>query len=264
MQLNSEGCSGKCSPGQYCPRGSTNATARPCAAGTFARSVGTALQSECTICPTGHYCTVAAMFPVPCPMGRFAEGEGMSTAECAGPCPEGTFCPPGTSSPNKCPAGRFAPSKGSSECLPCEPGRSVDAPGMNACVACARGKYSPLLGQATCFECPPGTFSRRQALECTSCPSGWAQTRYQSGVCIKCSEGKTTASNGSRVCIGKECKPGLEYLMMQDAKWDSADCPDGCVCARDSNEKDILVRAGYYRAEGITFLPCQVKEACQC
>eukprot|EP00949_MAST-11_sp_MAST-11-sp1_P003667 g3667.t1 len=83
-----------------------------------------------------------------------------------------------------------------------------------------------------------------------------------SGVCIKCSEGKTTASNGSRVCIGKECKPGLEYLMMQDAKWDCADCPEGGVCARDAKAKDILVRAGYYRAEGITFLPCQVKEAC--
>ena len=49
-ELTKEGCSGKCSPGYYCPEGSTNSTAVACPSGSSPQESELQAAENCTIC----------------------------------------------------------------------------------------------------------------------------------------------------------------------------------------------------------------------
>ncbi len=74
--MESSVCSGACSPGWYCPAGSTNATA--------------------VQCPAGQYCGLGAGAPQPCAPGFYGNAAGLATAQCSGVCPPGYYCPGGS------------------------------------------------------------------------------------------------------------------------------------------------------------------------
>ena len=119
------------------------------------------------------------------------------------------------------------------------------------------------------IECPPGTYSTGYALECTSCPIGWSQPKYRSTTCLRCSQGKSTLGNGSRICIGKDCKPE-QYLNDTSAEFSEWTCEAlsrRCLCdvADEVTWPAVFARAGYYRIPGRApqhFSPCLKRDAC--
>ena len=139
------------------------------------------------------------------------------------------------------------------------------------CGIIAGGYHAPSKssGATQQIECPPGTYSRGRALECTSCPLGWSQPDYQSMTCLKCSQGKSTLGNGSRICIGKDCT-AVEYLdnaATDFSNWKCKACPKGAVCDAipDATWSAVIARAGYYRMPGPApqnFSDCLNEDAC--
>ena len=108
---------GSCSPGFYCPAGSTSPAVLPCASNHPEDSVycpagaGTptqALPGEVTTggtnrtrtgvapCPPGRYCVGGRALL--CPAGRFGCSERLSDVGCNGPCTRGFYCPEGSNS----------------------------------------------------------------------------------------------------------------------------------------------------------------------
>ena len=90
--------------------------------------------------------------------------------------------------------------------------------------------------------------------EVTVDPLGWSQPDYRSTTCLKCSQGKSTLGNGSRICIGKDCK-AEEYLdnaATDFSKWECKTCRKGAVCDAipDATWSAVIARAGYYRMPG--------------
>lgn len=97
-----------CSPGHYCPAGSTSPTQEKCPEGTYSDSYEIFDASQCLICPAGLKCALAS-----------TSSNGMMID-----CPKNQYCPPGTqvSKINYCPPGSYAPytnSKSLDDCIPC-------------------------------------------------------------------------------------------------------------------------------------------------
>ena len=64
---NSSTCSGQCPTGHFCPAGTSNPTANPCAKGQYSDALGAV---TCT----------------PCPGGRYGSTTGLTTSQCSGNC----------------------------------------------------------------------------------------------------------------------------------------------------------------------------------
>ena len=125
--LSTPSCAGFCSPGYFCPTGSTSAqqvecglhrgasvycpagAARPVAVspgyystGGYEKTVGLPQNTTRTgqmRCEPGHYC-IAGM-KIQCPAGSFGSDVGLASADCTGACEPGHFCPPGSVSPRQ-------------------------------------------------------------------------------------------------------------------------------------------------------------------
>ena len=109
---------GKCTPGNYCPRGSTNQV--PCAAGTYETRAGSPL---CQDCPKGFYCTLGSSNPIECVNG---------------------YCPKKSAAPSLCPDGTY----GSADLLRLSSEQD--------CPFCPEGKYCN--GGAIQGDCEAGYF----------------------------------------------------------------------------------------------------------
>jgi hypothetical protein len=84
--LKTPACSGACSAGYYCPRGSTSSFSRRCEAGS--------------------YCLPGSAEPSMCPSGTFGNTSLLKTPACSGICPRGFYCPVGEArAPLACPFG---------------------------------------------------------------------------------------------------------------------------------------------------------------
>ena len=189
---------------------------------------------------------------------------------------------------DRCLEGSYAAFSRSTQCTSCSPGHFQNVLGQTQCTECPVGYFQGSLNATECnvidggyhapskssgatqqIECPPGTYSRRRALECTSCPHGWSQPEYRSTTCLKCSKGKSTLRNGSRFCVGKDCETE-EYLndtAAEFSKWKCEPCPEGAVCnaVADATWAAVVARAGFYRMPEPApqrFIRCLKRGAC--
>jgi len=85
-----------CSPGYYCPAGSSSPTANPCPAGTYSDRVDIHDVRTCLACPRGYTCasgtTSTNGLMVVCPVGSFCDlGSAPDTTAIL--CPAGTYSP---------------------------------------------------------------------------------------------------------------------------------------------------------------------------
>ena len=146
-------CSGRCTPGYYCP----GATARP------------------IICTPGHHCELGSNVEADCPAGTFGPSFGLTSSSACLQCRAGMSCPQGSSVETPCPVGTYAPLNGTVTCVPCEAGTYQDVPGQTQCMICPTGHYCPA-GAAVLIPCPAGTYADIEGLrnesECETCIRG--------------------------------------------------------------------------------------------
>lgn len=187
---------GMCSPGYYCPAGSTTPQQVPCPTGTYASDYGSESLSKCSVCPSGHYCPIASSMPLTCPRGY--------------------YCPSSTSEPEPCRPSKYGATSGlrsEDECTVCDPGSYCDGYGLQNprglcspgyfCISgsnssapldsnkthaaaiqmgtnvyfgrCPRGAYCGL-GTVSPILCLQGTYNGNEGgkstADCTPCPSG--------------------------------------------------------------------------------------------
>ncbi|XP_064629316.1 zonadhesin-like [Lineus longissimus] len=195
----------KCPPGFYCKEGQPSGFVHSCPLGTWSDRVGLVNDSQCEVCPSGHFCpwgfpNQPSVKPIPCVPGTFnpfeAMGHPLSCLQCTAgwacpevgldevtePCIEGHFCPPGTIVPwqYKCPPGAYTESTNatsSEDCDPCPPGTYCSwGTGLNynGPQPCATGHYCPEGSPSpNRFPCPAGTYTRKSNLwkaeQCTIC-----------------------------------------------------------------------------------------------
>ena len=169
----------KCPVGYFCPSGTANYKSFPCADGTYAafegnaRALGLTDQSQCVICPIGHYCQTHTARPQPCPTGSYMPTEGARYADpqsatansqaltlaCL-PCEAGFSCPgQGLSATSECPVGTYSPAK-SSSCFECRVGH------LCLEVRKTQAQYEEAL-------CPAGSYCAGLAQPAVSCPLGF-------------------------------------------------------------------------------------------
>jgi len=192
--LSHRDCSGKCSPGHYCPEGSTSKTQVRCPAGRFGAPLltpstttsGSPLKWDYAATNNknadGDYynADLYAGYPAGDDKGLAMAAAsaavrvdpGLPSLACSGRCAAGYFCPEASTSPFErlcggdgvyCPAGTGAP-------VPAKPGHFTVG-GANATVrtnqhACEPGSYC---SRGTKFDCPPGTFGSRSRLATPKC-----------------------------------------------------------------------------------------------
>jgi hypothetical protein len=98
-----------CSPGSFCSEG----VMRSCPAGTFSNK-GSKTEACDGLCSPGYYCPAGSTSPtqVICPAGRYGVA-GMTNEACKGECSAGYWCPAGSTAPyqNECGGeNKFCPS----------------------------------------------------------------------------------------------------------------------------------------------------------
>ena len=111
---NASAISGQCSPGYYCPAGSTSDKQTPCEAGFYRQDFGAGEQADCALCVAGGYCAGANEIPAVCP--------------------KGSYCPTGHSAPVPCPLGTYGNKTALSSvegCTPCDGGHYCDQTGLD-------------------------------------------------------------------------------------------------------------------------------------
>ncbi len=210
-------CSGACSPGFYCPSGSTLANAVPCPVGRYQDRLGGGDVSNCTICPAGRFSNATAL-----------------NVTCPGQCSLGHYCPAGSTLATAvpCPLGRYRDTQGAgaeADCRGCAAGRFGNTTGMTSplCTGeCRAGYYCPANSTLpTAVPCPGGRYSAisgaSSLLNCTSCPSGsycplaslaprvceiGTYCPATSSAAITCSNGTVANATGQAECY--PCPPG--------------------------------------------------------
>ena len=121
-------CSAPCTPGFFCPAGSSSTEATPCGLGFFCAASSGAPQpigagwmglggvsgwqpslvrSGRAPCPEGFTCSGSGD-SAPCPAGYFGNATGESRPYCAGLCAPGFVCEPGSTAPTAAPCGTSA------------------------------------------------------------------------------------------------------------------------------------------------------------
>lgn len=212
-QLFTRGCAGACTPGYYCPTGSSSSTQVACVntlamycpqgsgephnvpTGMFADSQ----RANVYDCPIGSYCLdgVVAL----CPGGSFGAESRISNSSCSGLCEPGYYCTPGSVSRRQfkcgsgnafCGAGSASPEAisagyygvGVSKILQsgqqhCDPGHYCLFGNMFPCAAGRFGGTSGLSVPDCSGLVPPGTYSPEASSIPSSC--GHNFTRYCPG-----------------------------------------------------------------------------------
>lgn len=100
--------------------------------------------------------------------------------------------------------GKFAASAGSSQCLPCEFGKSQRQQGASECGDCEAGRYASGKGGLDCAFCDEGKITNRSGLAaCTSCSPGRFQPERGGSVCIDCLPGEFANKAGASSCFGE-------------------------------------------------------------
>ncbi|XP_010794964.1 zonadhesin-like [Notothenia coriiceps] len=232
---------GRCSPGSYCPQGTSLMV--PCPASSFSSVDGAVSIEVCQPCLPGHYCAEVGLSS---PSGLCKPGfycrEGSRTAT-----PWGNYTVTGettTTSPHSgnstmgqfhggvCPAGHYCP-KGSAKPSPCPPGTFLGRSAAESeadCAACYPGSYCPSWAQTSAdllcppgWFCPPGSVSGHQpGHRCPpghECPLGSAELDI-------CSPGTFQSVSGQHTC--NSCPPGF-YCM--EGSVVPSPCPMGSVSA---------------------------------
>ena len=230
--------SGPCSPGYYCPEGTTSPTPSEyvcpngsycpgntslpitCAAGMFT-DYGQA--SECSLCPSGWYCLgghIVDSCPSgyycpegtgnnwqPCSIGTYSNSTGLAAVVECQPCPVGHYCNETalTSPSGMCHEGYYCTS-GSPVATPTSYTLNVT---INSCLewpeavgdVCPEGYYCTV-GTDTPMPCPAGNYGPMEGLdECIPCPAGYY-----------CTIGSIDYSD--KICpSGYYCPEETEYFM---------------------------------------------------
>ena len=169
----------------------------PCAAGTFASSVGSA---SCTQCPAGistlqpGSTSVAAC--AVCAPGYYGTVTSSGTANATGclACPGGTFSSVNAQSCSSCLAGTFS-SAAASSCSSCAGGTYSAARAWN-CSVCLGGTFSSA-GAPSCSSCLAGTYSAAGASKCSSCAPSTYSPSAGATSCTACSAGTHSASGAA-------------------------------------------------------------------
>lgn len=246
-----------CLAGNYCPKDPLTGRYRtwfPCPSGSFSGP----LQTNCTVCPAGTYCTqpdagTGVVEPELCTPGRYC-AENATTLWGHGPCAEGYLCPAGTGTPtpasSKCPAGWYCASGSSSPSSLCQPGyycpegssspRSYLCPAGSFCYAgsaepalCPAGSWSSTPGRFTaCNLCPASTYSgavgATNYTSCKDCPAGFQCPSAGMAAPLPCPAGAKSAPTGLS-CV--ECPAGtFNQMPGNNASDPCSPCPAGHIC----------------------------------
>jgi hypothetical protein len=205
-----------CSPGYYCPTGTSSGTANPCPAGTYNNKYFLAAFSECSQCPAGfscieasvkpqkcargHYCPVGTTSDTqyPCPAGTYSLRQDLADVTECKPCPKGYKCAQASLRPTICPTGKFNGDLRSSTCTDCPAGHYCPYKGMEAPIPCAPGYYSAS-GEISCTDCPEGRYCPNTATTTSQktaniCPAGLfcdlKTDHYPNNIHDRCPAGK--------------------------------------------------------------------------
>lgn len=230
---------GYCSPGYYCPSGSTSSTATPCDAGSFRRLSGGRSQSDCAVCPAGYYCGSGTSVPTICPAGK--------------------YCAESTSTPASCPAGTYFPNTGAtreSDCYECTPGYYCATSGLTSVTGqCTAGYYcTGGATTATQTTCPTGGYCIAGTVDPISCPVGKynpSSGQVDSSACVACTAGY--------YCLGNTATPSLT-------------CKAGFYCTGGSaTDSQYSATPGHYTSSGAsseanclagTYQPSSAQSSC--
>ena len=247
-----------CPQGYYCGVNMTE-DIPPCPRGTYGASDSLVAESNCTVCPAGHFCANAGLNSTSglcnagfyCPSGSVdAYGRDAlcpdHVANRSNPCPRGHYCPMGSFEGTPCPVGSYSNMTRATsvdDCILCDVGWYCDSEGLTEPSGeCAAGFYClrnvsssrPETGVAgdegtlqtggdVCpagFYCPVGTFSP------VPCPEGTYSNR--------------TRLNSSDVCT--LCAPSL-YC---DEGSPGITCPEGHYCPEGTNSSVPKCPMGTY------------------
>ena len=192
-----------CSPGYFCPPGSTSSTEVPCPRKFYRSEPNGAEEADCSQCVSGSYCPEATSELIPCPLGRycptgseestpcptstFGSSKELKKYEDCTPCTGGMFCDgPGLSVPRgPCDAGYYCTS-GSSTSTPATdsgmgglcPVGSYCPEGSSLHIPCDAGTYNNAIGSGSdsaCLPCPTSQYCEGEGL---SEPTGYASAGY--------------------------------------------------------------------------------------
>ncbi|GIQ81354.1 hypothetical protein KIPB_002301, partial [Kipferlia bialata] len=230
-----------CPANSYCPDKGL-ATVTTCAAGTWA----TGGFSACTECEEGFYCPVSVSttgVPLECPTGWYSGPNATACTECEA----GYACPSGKESEKYAcdsddgPVGSWS-TQGSTECTLCVAGEYL-ASDNTGCHSCSPGEYTSTDGALECISCPIGfACPNVDGSENVECPSG-SYTLGGETACNDCLAGYSCDSNKT---TGTACEDGY-YSLGGEALCTL--CPAGYYCDQP-DEEPTLCADGYYSAGG--------------
>lgn len=235
---NATVATGLCSPGHYCPAGSTSSNEAPCPSRYYRLDHGAGAQRECSLCVAGGYCPLGSVSPTVCP--------------------KGFYCPTGVLNPEPCRPGTFGNTTGlrdSTECTQCSPGKFCDGyaltqprglcdPGyfclFGSNTSAPRNFYSGV-GLPNADECPIGHYCPLGTSTPVPCPAGYY--------------GPITRATSFRDCLG--CPPGYFCDSLGQANV-TGSCAPGYYCIGfATTKKQNASEPGFYSPSGSsTMLPC--------
>ena len=230
-----------CTPGYFCEENGLSDISGPCSPGFFCLEYATSPSpldnNTGNICPVGHHCPNATVFPLQCDEGTYANTT--SSSQCA-ECPPGYFCLVQTVEPELCPAGFYCPNR----------------TGFNY-LSCPRGTFSPHRGLRSEVQCTPCTGGNYCAYENATVVSGPCSSGFF------CEEGVDMATPtdfhrgiGGVCPIGHHCPMGTAVPV---------GCPSGSYQGLTGEDSCKDCPAGYYcEANSTTFFdtPCPPGHYC--
>lgn len=145
--LNTASTMVACVAGNYCPGGSTTATA--------------------IACPEGYYCETQASFPVPCDLGTYNPTASSVDISACLACPSGATCSTrgqtvADAAAFTCESGFYCPT--TTDKIECPKGYYCPQDSVNP-TTCPAGYYTDNLAQAICAKCPAGFYCGDDILE---------------------------------------------------------------------------------------------------
>ncbi|CAK8677709.1 unnamed protein product [Clavelina lepadiformis] len=277
-----------CSPGYYCPVGSSlpNNDSHACPAGTYTDEYNITSSDQCDICPVryacyeatggtnrkpvqcapGYFCPNGTEFTTqhPCPAGSYSNRSNLASWEECWQCPRGFFCLDGSSdiSNNTCPAGYYCPAGTQyAKQYPCSSGSYSNMTGnvrWEDCDDCIEGHYCTA-GLEAPIACPPGTFNDASGSKasdaCASCDAGYYCPDNGTITPVPCGKGMYSGFGLSECLI---CPAG--YYCDDDtttnAVLQNKTCPEGMHCDNGTVQApdlfDFSCPAGFYCLRGST------------